>query len=82
VAVNMPSTAISEFARRRDQSRSREEYEYFDRALRYEQDKMLCAPTMYYEGPIYWVDMVSSKTIVSTTVGGDRVFDKKLLLTR
>lgn len=50
--------------------------------MRYEQEKMLCAPTMYYEGPLYWVDMVSSKTIVSTTVGGDRVFDKKLLLTR
>jgi hypothetical protein len=78
----MPSTAISELARCRDRARSREEFDYFDRAMRYEQEKMLCAPTMYYEGPLYWVDMVSSKTIVSTTVGGDRVFDKKLLLTR
>jgi hypothetical protein len=73
---------LCELRQRRDQARSREEYDYFDKTLRYEQEKMMMmAPMHWSEQTMYWNDPLSSKTVVSATVGGDRVFDKKLLLT-
>jgi hypothetical protein len=73
----MTANVLADLSYRRDTARCREEFEYYDRALRYEQAKIM--------PPTYWNDapppmMPSPKYFVSTTPIVARVFDKKLLL--